>query len=260
MDETGTEAASIWPSVQSVWHQVEVDSTNDQARQLIQAGTIGPLPALVWADWQTRGRGQGANTWWSDEGSLTASIVLDPLEYSLGVAVRPRVALAVAVAVVGAIGEVVPACQAGIRWPNDVEVEGRKLGGILVEGVTSVSGDRLIVGVGLNVGTRLDQAPAEVQRLAASLAEFGLAPDDRRVVLAAILTRLDPTLRALASGDPGLVVEWNRLDSLRNQTITIQVGDLRFDAVAEGIDPTGGLRIRRYGQVDILYAGRILRA
>ena len=246
--------------IRSEWFQPEVDSTNDQARRLLAGGDPLELPALVWADRQTRGRGQGVNTWWSDEGSLTASVVLDPLEYDLGVAIRPRVALAVALAVVGAIREVVPACQPGIRWPNDVEVEGRKLGGILVEGVTSSGGDRLIVGVGLNVGTRLDQAPVEVQRLAASLAEFGLAADDRRVVLAAILGRLEPALRALASADPGLVAEWNRLDSLRDQTITIQVGDLRFDAVAEGIDPSGGLRIRRAGQVDILYAGRILRA
>ena len=251
--------SSAWSFVRSAWFQPEVDSTNDQARRLIQAGTIGPLPALVWADWQTRGRGQGANTWWSDEGSLTASIVLDPLEYGLRVAIRPRVALAVAVAVVGAIREVAPACQAGIRWPNDVEVHGRKLGGILVEGVASAGGDRLIVGAGLNVGTRLDQAPAEVQRLAASLAEFGLAPDDRRVVLAAILTRLEPTLRALASGDPGLVVEWNRLDCLRGEPITVQVGEERFEAVAEGIDPTGGLRINHEGRSEILFAGRILR-
>ena len=252
--------SSSWPLIRSEWFGPEVDSTNDQARRLLRAGSIAPLPALVWADRQTRGRGQGANTWWSDEGSLTASVVLDPLEYGLGVAIRPRVALAVAVAVVGAMEAVAPSCQPGIRWPNDVEVAGRKLGGILVEGVSSAGGDRLIVGFGVNVGTRLDQAPGEVQGLAASLAEFGLTATDRPRVLAAILDRLEPVLRALASGDSGLVDEWNHLDCLRGRTITVQVGEARFEAVARGIDSTGGLQIDRDGRPEILFAGRILRS
>lgn len=251
--------ASGWSFIRGEWHEAEVDSTNDQARRLIEADELGPLPALVWADRQTRGRGQGANAWWSDGGSLTASVVLDPEAYGLAVGVRPRVALGVAVAVVGAIAAVVPDCHAGIRWPNDVEVAGRKLGGILVEGVAGRAGPRLIVGVGLNVASRVAVAPGEVRAMAASLAEFGAGVEHREPILAAILDRLDPTLWALAGGDPALVATWNRLDALRGEAIRVQVGAELFAAVAEGIDPTGGLRIVRDGRAEVLHAGRILR-
>jgi len=244
-----------WPFVREVWHQDEVDSTNDWARRLIDAGAIGPGPALVWADRQTRGRGQGANSWWSDKGSLTASVVLDPEAFGLVVAVRPRVALGVASVVVAAAAELVPGCQAGIRWPNDIEISGRKLGGILVEGVASRGGPRLIIGIGANVATRLEDAPGDVKGVATRL-EGGGTPRD---LLEAILRRLEPMLRALAVGDPALVATWNRLDTLLGATMTVQVGAERFRAIAEGIDAGGGLRIRRDGRSDILHAGRILR-
>ena len=248
-----------WPFVRSEWHDEEVDSTNDWARRLVEAGDLNRFPALVWANRQTRGRGQGANAWWSDDGSLTASVVIDPEAYDLAVAIRPRVALAVAVAVVEAIAAVVPGCAAGIRWPNDVEVFGRKLGGILVEGVSSPAGPRLIVGMGLNVASRVVGAPTAVREMAASLAEFGAGVEECRAILSQILGRLEPILHALASGDPRLELTWNRLDTLRGTVVRVQVGDREFTAIAEGIDSTGGLRIRRNDLPEILYAGRILR-
>ena len=247
------------PFVRSEHHEPEVDSTNDWARRLVTAGELGPTPALVWADGQTRGRGQGSNTWWSDEGSLTASVVVDPEALGLPIAVRPRVALGVAAAMVAAVEELAPGTWAGIRWPNDVEVGGRKLGGVLVEGVPGPGGPLLIVGFGLNVGTNLDQAPREVRAMAASLAEAGLTPNDRATALRAILSRLGPMFEALAAGDPDLVATWNRLDALRGSTIRVQAGPALFAAEATGIDPSGGLRIVRQGRVEVLYAGRILR-
>lgn len=250
---------SRWPFVQSVWHQPEVDSTNDWARRLIDAGVVAALPALVWADAQTKGRGQGTNTWWSDSGSLTASVVVDPEVYGIAVAIRPRVALGVAAAVVAAVGEVAVGCSAGIRWPNDIELGGKKLGGILVEGVVSSEGPRLIIGVGLNVATRLDRAPADVQRLATSLAGSVGAPGPRDL-LAAILARLDAMLRALGAGDPLLSAAWSRLDCLAGLPITVQAGSNLVRVVALGIDETGGLRVQHGdGQTEVLFAGRILR-
>lgn len=247
------------PFVRSEHHEAEVDSTNDWARRLIVDGTLGPTPALAWADGQTRGRGQGSNTWWSDEGSLTASVVVDPEALGLAIAVRPRVALGVAAAMVDAVEELAPGTFAGIRWPNDVEVAGRKLGGVLVEGVPGPAGPLLVVGFGLNVGTRLDRAPREVRAMATSLAEAGLTPNDRAAALHAILGRLGPMFEALAAGDPALVATWNRLDALRGATIRVQAGPDRFTAEAAGIDPGGGLRIVRDGRAEVLHAGRILR-
>ncbi len=96
--------------------------------------------------------------------------------------------------------------------------------------------------------------------MAATLLTDGQAIGDRRrAILRAILARLGPMLQSLASDDPALVATWNRLDTLLGRLITIQAGEERFSAVAEGIDASGGLQIRREGRTQILIAGRILR-
>ena len=149
--------------VREVLHLAEVDSTNDLARRLLAEGP-DRLPMLIWADRQTRGRGQGSNDWWSDAGSLTATVILDPSEFGLSRAQESMVALTVASAVVFAIRARYPGCQPGVRWPNDIDLGGGKLGGILPERVEAAEGPRLLIGIGLNVQTQLGNAPPEVRQ------------------------------------------------------------------------------------------------
>ncbi len=137
-----------------------------------------PLPLVVLANRQTQGRGRGTNWWWSDEGSLTFTLALDPSAHGLTAMHEPRLALAAAVAVVDATRPYVPPqATLGIRWPNDIEAGNRKLGGILPERVETAGGVRILIGVGLNVRTRLEDAPPEVRRMAATLAEWVDDPD-----------------------------------------------------------------------------------
>ena len=98
-------------------------------------------------------------------------MAIDPAAHGLAQMALPRVALATAVAVIDALGEAgFREPDLGIRWPNDLECGGRKLGGILPEPVELDDGHRLLIGVGLNVQTNLDQAPVEVRAMATSLA------------------------------------------------------------------------------------------
>jgi BirA family transcriptional regulator, biotin operon repressor / biotin---[acetyl-CoA-carboxylase] ligase len=250
-----------WPLVRSVHRFDEVDSTSNRARRMLLDGSI-ETPALVWADRQTRGRGQGSNEWWSDAGSLTATVVLDPSSVGLAPDREPMVALATATAVVDAIIERYPACRAGLRWPNDVEAGGRKLGGILPERVETPHGPRLLIGIGLNVETRLAGAPAEIQGMAATLVgwDSGTFQDEPIPgMLAAILERLGPRLRDLATDRRRLAERWNELDTLAGLRVTVEVGPEVIEGVAEGIDDLGGLKIRREGRRSVLYAGRVLR-
>ena len=103
---------------------------------------LDALPLAVWAKSQTRGRGRGSHRWWSDAGSLTFTLAIDPAAHGLAVEHEPKLALATAVAVIEALtssSSVKPSI--GIRWPNDLEVDGRKLGGILPERVDDRSVD-----------------------------------------------------------------------------------------------------------------------
>jgi BirA family transcriptional regulator, biotin operon repressor / biotin---[acetyl-CoA-carboxylase] ligase len=239
----------------------ETDSTNDLAKRLLDRGTVEP-PLLIWADRQTRGRGQGSNAWWSDAGSLTATIVLDPSAMGLTIARESRVALAVAVAVIESIRSLYPGCRPGIRWPNDIEVGGRKLGGILPERVESPSGPRLLIGIGLNVRTRLEGAPIEVRRMAATLgdwAEVTPSADPRAELLGVICDRSGHQLRALVDARPELIESWGRFDALAGSTVRIEIGDEVIEAVAAGIDDSGGLRLIHDGRPRVIHAGRVLR-
>jgi BirA family biotin operon repressor/biotin-[acetyl-CoA-carboxylase] ligase len=250
-----------WPFIRSVHRFHEIDSTNDQAKRMLVEGPL-ETPALVWADLQTRGRGQRSNEWWSDSGSLTATVVLDPSAFGLAPDLEPIVALATATAIVDAILERYPTCPAGLRWPNDVEAEGRKLGGVLPERVETRHGPRLLIGIGLNVETRLAVAPAEIRGLAATLARWDPGPyRDEPIpgMLAAILERLGPRLRDLTTDRRRLAARWNELDTLAGTRVRVEVGPEVIEGVAEGIDDLGGLILRHEGRRSVLYAGRVLR-
>jgi BirA family biotin operon repressor/biotin-[acetyl-CoA-carboxylase] ligase len=250
-----------FPFVRSVLHVEQVDSTSDLAKRLVLETTL-ELPALIWADRQTRGRGQRSSTWWSDAGSLTATVALDPTTLGLTAEQEPRVALASAVVIVEAIAGLYPGCRAGIRWPNDVEVGGLKLGGILPERVETPSGPRLLIGIGLNVQTRLADAPPEVARMAATLADWEEphpSADPKSELLAAILGGLPAVLRSLAENHLDLARRWARLDTLAGSIVRVEAGPEPIAAVADGIDERGGLRLRTEGGVRVIHAGRILR-
>ena len=119
-------------------------STNDELRALAEASA--PEGLVLLALEQSAGRGRRGAKWFAPPGeALTFSILLRPAAPK---ALWPRLALAAGLAVAEVVESFGPA--AGIKWPNDVYAEGRKLGGILVE-VPTVTPPRLIIGVGLNV-------------------------------------------------------------------------------------------------------------
>jgi BirA family biotin operon repressor/biotin-[acetyl-CoA-carboxylase] ligase len=253
-----TPSAAPWPFVRAVVERAEVDSTSTLARALVADPALA-LPLLVRADRQTAGRGRGERRWFSDAGSLTFTVALDPESLGLRPEHLGRVALASALAVIDATTPPLAPGAAGIRWPNDVEVADRKLAGILPEVVATPHGRRLLVGIGLNVATRFDDAPADVRRLATSLAaEAGAAPEPAEV-LRRVLGRLGPTLGALARDDPGLAARWAALDTLLGRPIAVeQVGRVER-GVGAGIAPDGSLRLATDRGVRPIVGGGVLR-
>jgi biotin-(acetyl-CoA carboxylase) ligase len=75
-----------------------------------------------------------------------------------------------------------------------------------------------------------------------------------------ILERLQYPLATLVSGGGNLVQTWNELDTLAGSTVRVDVGDELIEAVAAGIDETGGLRLLHRGQIRTIHAGRVLRS
>ena len=252
---------TAWPFVRAFEHHEALASTSDHARaRAFEDGTV--LPLLVRADRQTRGRGRGLNSWWSDSGSLTFTLVLDPAAHRLRPEHEPRLALACAVAVIDAIAHEFRIGATGIRWPNDVEAGGRKLGGLLPERVETPFGSRLLIGIGLNVLTRAESAPVKVRRMAVSLIDLAPVPlpagsPDR--LLFAFLERIEPVLNRLAEDDPVLSGRWNELDLLRDQWVRVGQGPRIVEGVGRGIDPEGALLLGNGRAMSRIVGGQVLR-
>lgn len=240
----------------------EVDSTSDRAADLVRSGSVA-LPMCVWARRQTRGRGRGTHTWWSDSGSLTFTLAIDPRAHGLACESEPKLALATAVAVIAALTDLgFDSPALGIRWPNDLEADGRKLGGILPERIESPHGRRVLIGVGINVGTDPAAMPAEVRRMATSLSALSGGHVDQVTaprLLAAILERFRSVLGRLVEGDLTLPREWNRLDLLRDEWVTVNLGPRIVAGRGCGIDEDGALLLNDGKAQHRVFGGRVLR-
>ncbi len=254
--------SSGWPFVNTMMTYEVVDSTSNRAAELLREGRCA-LPLAVWARTQTHGRGRGHNRWWSDDDSLTFTLAIDPTEHGLTVELEPRLALATAVAIIGALNELGLGSPAlGIRWPNDIEADGRKLGGILPERVETLRGHLILVGIGLNVRSNLAVAPVDVRAMATSLAalhadrldELGFAP-----LISAILGQFALVVPRLATGDPSLSRQWGRLDLLREKWATVDLGSHQVAGWGQGIDHDGALCLHDGRNPLRIFGGQVIR-
>ncbi|MES2995798.1 MAG: biotin--[acetyl-CoA-carboxylase] ligase [Verrucomicrobiota bacterium] len=168
-------AAADFPDPFRLLVKDELASTNDEAGALARAGA--PHGLVVLARSQTTGRGRRGARWFSADGdSLTFSVLLRPPEAR---EFWPRLALAAGVAVARALAGY--GLRPGIKWPNDIWLDDKKVAGILVEG-----GDQFaIVGIGLNVNSR--GFPPEVAELATSMALQSSAIFDPAEVLQRVI-------------------------------------------------------------------------
>src|SRR5262245_8306494 len=108
-------------------------STNDRAAELARELSDDALPTLVVARHQTAGRGRGKSVWWSAEGALTFSLLLDTSRWGILQREWPQLSLPIANAVGTALQAEVPNARVSVKPPNDVLVNGRKVCGILIE-------------------------------------------------------------------------------------------------------------------------------
>jgi BirA family transcriptional regulator, biotin operon repressor / biotin---[acetyl-CoA-carboxylase] ligase len=203
-------------------------STNDLALSWMRAGRLDAGDVLI-ADEQSAGRGRRGRTWLSAKGALLLTAVLPFYPERAG-----WTALAAGVAVGRAVHSL--GASPGLKWPNDVLLQGRKLAGVLVE--TSITG-LVAVGVGINVRNTLAE-PLREQAIALSevLPEVSLEEATR-----AVLVELRDAWDLLANPDPGpLRRAWDLLDATTGRRVRWEERDLH--GIAMGIADSGALRLR----------------
>ncbi|MGE5282772.1 MAG: biotin--[acetyl-CoA-carboxylase] ligase, partial [Chloroflexota bacterium] len=142
-------------------HYRVTNSTNDRARELIEAGAPGGT--VVTAHEQTAGRGRQGRVWTAPDGkALLYSAILRPLDER-----HTLLPLSVPLAVCTAAEELRPGIECQVKWPNDIWLEQQKLSGILIE--AKPQEQWAVIGVGLNLSIAPDEFPPDLRHPAISL-------------------------------------------------------------------------------------------
>ena len=223
------------------FHQT-LGSTNDRGLELADQPDC-ECPMVVIAESQTRGRGRGANQWWSAEGSLTFSLVVDCDRFSLTPVNRPKASLTVGLAVCETLSELLSDVHIGLKWPNDVLLNGRKSCGILIEARAAPS-NRLVIGVGLNVNNSLSAAPEAVRAIATSLIDVAGQSFALPDVFIRLIGQIEENLQRLSVPGDDLRTRWRQFCVLRGQTVILDVNDRQVVGVCRGVDRDGALLLK----------------
>ena len=220
----------------------EISSTNDQALRLAEIpGTA--LPALVLADRQTAGRGRRTNRWWSDEGALTFSLVVDAVGEGIRQSDFPLVSLATALGVGVALEALLPGESFALKWPNDVYLAQRKVCGILLE-VSAQAPSRLVLGIGVNVNNSLLAAPPDVRDRAIALCDVTALPLNLTGVLLGITAGVLDEISCMKRGDLHLKSRWQPRCMLHGRTVRVDMGLRSVRGGCLGIDDQGALLVQ----------------
>ena len=222
--------------VRSVEFHPKLESTQARAMECAAQPDL-PLPLLVAATRQTSGRGRGVNRWWAATGALTFSIVLDSNTVDSSDA---RLSVVTALAIRETLADLYPKGHYQLKWPNDVFLNGRKIGGILLEKPTSVP-DRIIVGIGINVNNSVRQAPADIRDRAVALIDAVGRPFMLIAVLRDLLQRLESVWSDYNEGNLQLAETWSPHCRLRGKHVVVLQGTRRAEGTCVGIDDGGHL-------------------
>ncbi|MEE1115038.1 MAG: biotin--[acetyl-CoA-carboxylase] ligase [Eubacterium sp.] len=237
----------------SLVHYLEtVDSTNTWARREADAGA--PDGSIYIADHQTAGKGRRGRVWQSPAGTSVAfSIVLRP-----GIRPDHMSMLTLVMGMAAAEGfRRAEGVEALIKWPNDAVVNGRKLVGILTE--MSPKCDYVIIGVGLNINQT--EFPEELRDKATSLRMETGRICSREKATAAVLNAFDRFYRTfLETADLSrLRGEYEAMLANKNKAVRVLDPRAPFNGVAEGINDSGELLVRREdtNEVEAVFAGEV---
>jgi BirA family biotin operon repressor/biotin-[acetyl-CoA-carboxylase] ligase len=240
-----------------IYHFFETDSTNQVALELGHAGE--PEGAVVIAEEQTAGRGRAGHSWHSERAAgIYATILLRPRLAPVQAPLLTMMAgLSARAAVQSATG-----LSVDLKWPNDLVISGKKLGGILTEMHAEPSQVRfVIVGIGINVNQQ--KFPADLAGASTSLRMETGKMQSRLEVLVQFLRQFESDYRELLSeGSAGVVNRFEAASSYaRGKRVRVTNGRDSFTGVTAGLEETGLLRVKRDdGEITTVIAGDVAEA
>ncbi|MFA7555552.1 MAG: bifunctional biotin--[acetyl-CoA-carboxylase] ligase/biotin operon repressor BirA [Spongiibacteraceae bacterium] len=233
--------------------QDAITSTNRVAMEkALQGGAKG---YVCTAEQQSAGRGRRGRAWVSPyAGNIYLSVVW---EFSGGASALEGLSLAVGVAVADALAKA-GVGGVGLKWPNDILYEDKKLAGILIEMTGDADGlCQVVIGVGLNVAMPAKVA-ADIDQAWVDVASINPRAAERNRLLGLVLNELMPLLEVFArSGFSVYRDRWAELDAYLGKTISIIQGNDITVGCALGIDDTGAIKIETEQGVRVFNGGEV---
>lgn len=250
LDSDSLCASSIYP----ITLLQQVDSTNAQAMRHLASGAVPPF--LIIAEQQTAGRGRRGRSWASPFGeNLYYSLVL---RVSGGMRQLEGLSLVVGLALLQALRDA-GVTEAGLKWPNDLLVGGRKIAGILLE----LSGDpadvcHVVIGIGVNINMRVTRLGEVIDQPWTSLRQVVGEQVDRNAFVASLNRQLERYLRLhQAEGFAALREQWEASHLWQGRAVVLAAGAQAIHGRVLGVDDTGALRLDIDGQEKVFSGGEL---
>jgi len=237
-----------------------VDSTNNYAKKIALEGC--GEGTLIVADRQTGGRGRLGRDWISPgKKGIWMSLVLRP---DIPFEEVQMVTLAASVAVVQALFEVAQ-IEAGIKWPNDIILDGKKVCGILVEMNMEIESiNFLVLGIGLNVNQQKEDFPEELLDRATSLKMYLEATGVQKLlkrseIIAAILLKFEEIYDKVKGGAfEEILSEWKKYSVTLGREVSIIYKNEQYRGIAQDLTKDGKLIIKcEDGSVKEVFSGEV---
>lgn len=213
---------------------------------------------------QTHGRGQHARAWESPAGGLYLSAVIAGAP-----AMEPNFApLAAGVAVTRTIEQLLgtpdhPTQAVTVRWPNDILLYGKKVAGILTEGIFQGDQRAIVIGIGLNLNTDTSQFPLELQPYANSISAQTGNQWNPDMILNSLLGHLQNLWRPLAgqrqAGHRARILhDLTQRDALRNRLVSVAVENRTVSGKGAGFAANGALMLQTATGTESISSGTVI--
>ena len=231
-----------------------LESTNKTAKEMAVAGA--PHGTVIISDCQTMGRGRYSRSFFSPSGGLYLSIVLRPevLHFENPTLVTGFAAVSVCEAI-ESISKKVPQ----IKWVNDIFIDGKKVCGILTEAVTDFESgglDWVVIGIGINVHTRTEEFPSELQSAATSIYPDENISGVRNKLSAEIINRI--LCFETTPNEAEIFEKYKKRLMILGKEITVIQNQTEYRATAIDVDSVGHLIVKNEkGEIITLFSGEI---
>jgi BirA family biotin operon repressor/biotin-[acetyl-CoA-carboxylase] ligase len=170
----------------------------------------------------------------------------------------------VSLAAGAAVADVLDRCgvaDLGLKWPNDLQANGRKLGGILIELRAETTGPAyVVIGVGINcaLGTELTGRVRDTGTEPVDLASLGVAGCDRNRLAARLIDEIAKgVLEFERNGFSTFASEWSAADALAGRMVSVTAPGGEFIGRASGVAADGALRVERDGELRLFHTGEV---